>query len=302
MTVSRNLSATVMVLISLVASGCSDMPTRMPAVRSPKDIRLMLAGRAATLLTAEGTFPNATAVGQGGRITLTADKAEELALSYLRVFGPYMRSRFEGEHGPIDFAVLAAGSEIVLVENPYEIPEDASIPSRKWLGPYYLVTVFSGTERVVVVAVSAYSTDIEFTNTGIKTSNHGNDFRTVVVSKRYGARPQLSAVDVVRRVYSAFGKRIDQPPRFIRLDHDFYPQEGNWLVHLEAPVEVAEVGSARSLSTDVVYLDNRGHFVVPAEQQLSAHAVYQTANNVRRPIGLTRRDGFATAMRIIRPR
>jgi hypothetical protein len=98
-------------LAVLAALACTGDETAAPTATTLVDIRSVVTPSLAATLTSEGTFSDVVATGEAGRAVITAARAKELALAYMRQFGPYVRDYVERAHGRrVDFAALSAES------------------------------------------------------------------------------------------------------------------------------------------------------------------------------------------------
>ncbi|MGH7926192.1 MAG: hypothetical protein ACREQV_00150, partial [Candidatus Binatia bacterium] len=127
----------------------------------------------------------------------------------------------------------------LFAESPYgAFPTGYHPGFKKAYGPYYLVPLGSGDITQVVVAVSAYATDVSITVEGWIDfpSHHGNEFISRAVpagATGYQIRsPESAAIEAA----VATGALVAAAPQLVLLGRPYSPLQAAWRVTLDRPV------------------------------------------------------------------
>lgn len=185
---SRLLRRSVVLSLGLVLLAACDRDdsylTEVSAVHS--DIARFVTGEVARGLNAEGLFTLAPAAPPAGLPIVTEARAGQLAVAYLRTFGLHRASLFRRERGAdIDMRSLEMEPRIFFADTPHEpFPSGGHPAYTRYAGPYYLVHFTSGGERVLLIAVSAYASDVRIDERGMieLPTFAGGEFQPVAVS------------------------------------------------------------------------------------------------------------------------
>lgn len=302
---SRETSGALMCLV--VAIGCRAKREVLPT--SPTTTRLsdMVTPQLATRLTDGGSLlPRFGLDSDAGRQLLTSSAAAQLAVAYVRQFGPYLLGHIVSLHGgPVDLETLRADSATMVAESPYEaLPEGEPGFLRKWLGPYYLVTLRNDAYPVLSIAVSAYATDLRLLDGKIGFSGaYGAEFRTWVIPRSRANEPVMSPEQAVSVAFGAFGERVAEPPRLVRRGYAYVPQLGYWRIRLAGPVRVRESASGRESETETVYVDAKTGVLAIAGNASDTAVVRLPAREPRttRLIDVREARGFSTSYQLVVP-
>lgn len=267
----RLQASCVLGVLTLLAS-CRNAPDAPLAINAAPAVRAIVTPQVARVLAGDGLFqtPEATEDGHG---VISAAAAQELAVGYMRLFGPYIRSHIESLHGsPVNFTQVTAGRAL-LAESPYssDLPY-RSRPERKLYGSYYVVVVKTAAGPFATVAVSAYASDVHFTEKGFAADGqYGNEFRTWVIPAKPGGavvgEPRFTPEQAVNVAFDAVRTPIAAAPRFVRTGGDFVPQIGRWQLRLAGPVSVRDLGTGAIVRTSELYLNREGTFEIPSLAQ-----------------------------------
>lgn len=143
------------------------------APRPVPDVRSWVVEAAAASLDRSGHFILAPPAAPGLKPITPSETAISLAQALLRlVTGPKAAPLFPGgisvrdqlelqRGGPIDFSTLVPARRILFAESPYApVPDSIPAPVQKYLGPFFLVTFLDRSDPAVVIASSAYNTDL----------------------------------------------------------------------------------------------------------------------------------------------
>lgn len=228
---------------AVLVAGCDrpESPIAGPDEAAPRLSRF-LTGNAATSLDAQGRFSLSEPSAPGNRPIITAERAGELALSYVRSFGPSLKGAWEEERGaPIDINTLRADGRILYATTPYgAFPSGFHPGFETAFGPYYLVPLTSGGKPVLLVSVAAYNTRTSIDRRGFieRPLYRGNEFvsRGIPVdSTRFRLVSPEEAVTYVGRVT---GARISRTPELVRMALPHAPASALWKLTIDREVEV----------------------------------------------------------------
>lgn len=249
---SKALWTRPILLPMVLLLSCGEQPV-VPGQSTLLPLDQLVVGEAAANLTDEDLFRSVRPSVLHGRELISEDRARELAVAYVRTFGPMNRS-WERERGSaIDVSSLKADDRVYFADTPHgALPDSAGIGSHRSFGPYYLITFRERDEAVLVVAVSAWATDLRIDGRGnvVTPGVSGSEFYSV------GLRPALQHLqsatpeEIVQVTGTLLGVRVAQVPRLV-VQPEAVPQTAIWWLGLEHPVEVTD-RSGRQLSTDVV--------------------------------------------------
>jgi len=206
---------------------------------------------------------------------ITEEDASELALGWVKRFGPYNLNGLERQHrSSIDLGALEVIGRVVVAETPWApIPSNVPMPLQKHLGPYYLVTLGNGGIPAITVAVSAYSTDWEVVEgravRGRVGRPYGNEFRWVGVTPDGKWGNPRSPEGVAVSVAEISQARVAEAPIFVRRAPDYVPLAGYWRVKLDRMVSARVTDGNGTLTTDVLYVGWDGviHASVPPTEE-----------------------------------
>lgn len=211
---------------------------------------------------------------------LSTSAAEKLATQFIRVFGPSTRAYLERDHAEtLDFSQLVPMGRSVVSQSPY-VPLDPGIqnPARKSTGPYYLVTLGYGGISRVLVAVSAYATDISLEGGMLRYTGsqgmRGNEFRWYGIPKGKSSLI-VSAEEAAELAHLSTGRRVAEPPVFVRRGVDYGPTIGYWKLKLDQPATAMLPNGARVLS-DVVFIEGRARVFGVSEGPAIADAYHNS--------------------------
>lgn len=276
-----------LVLASALAIACDTDRAPPTALEKPIDVRTFVVGKAAESLDANGFF----VLGVPASGIVTPERAAQLAIANVRMFGPTDRPYLERQFGAaIDFAALAADPRVYYAESPYEqeLPSEFHPAFRKVIGPYYLVSLGLGGEPVLSVAVSAYNTDVDIVNGLLRFPvRHGADFRVQGVSVSGGTSVPVSPEHAVRIVAELSDARVSAVPELILPGRGFVPQYARWRIQLERPVTLRGEQTGRAYVGSELYVGLRGQVSVAAEAQPPGSLISDP--DIRRSVTVARR-------------
>lgn len=252
-----------------------------------------MTGGAARNLDGEGRFTLSAEATPTGVPTITAERAGELALANVRTFAPSFQKGWEQDRGaPIDVSSLRIDPRIFYAETPYGVFPDGYHPAyRRSFGPYYLVRLVSGSTPVLLVAVSAYSTDVRIEKNGRLSlpAVGGDEFFELAISAEptAGFRP-IQPEEAVERVGRLTGGRTEEVPELLLRGVRDHPATAVWKVSLDRAVPLKEAKGERRVSARTLYVGPGGKLFVPA------------ASNPRSDRGVFRADpsGRSSAKRV----
>lgn len=264
-------SFAVAVLLAGVAACEKVASTQLPS--PPPDIAAYVTGAAAAALGPDGRFPP-TEPAARERPMISRERAAILALAYVRSSARFLRPSWEEERGgAIRVAGLRADPRVFFAESPYgAFPEGPFHPAfRRGFGPYYVVTLVEGTEPVLLVAVSAFNTDVRVDDRGEihETPLGGNEFRSAAFPRDGRTYRFLSPEEAVQRVARATGARAAQAPELL-LRGGWHPSMAVWKISLDREVPVRGAGSSMRRRTTTLFQDGTGQLLAPTEEQPDA--------------------------------
>ena len=265
-------SSTCLFVVGLLACEHPDSPTG--ALAPPPDIAAYVTGEAATALTSESIFPYAGPVVDRGERIISPEQAREQALAYAVASRQFMKPAWERiAERRLDVEHLDADPRVFFAESPYgRFPEGPYHPShRKAWGPYYLVVLRNGVEAVVLVAVSAYNTDVSVDERGFLWTPPigGGAFLSVGISADTTEFPFSLPERAVARVSARTGARVAAPPRLWLLDQGHHPALAVWKLSVDRPLSFRVKATGDVISTREVYVNGRSEWMVPAQKQPS---------------------------------
>lgn len=280
---SRRIAHLRTVLLAFLLASCDwhdEWPTG--ASTAPPDIRAYVTGLAAEHLNAEGRFQLLPVTASGDRPIITPERARALAEAFLRSYGPFFESSWGKERGSsIHVTHLRAESSVFLAETPYEpFPRGNYHPAfPKMFGPYYLVTFTADRVEQLIVAVSAYNTDVEIDSRGdVRLPAVGGDeFLTEGVPDRapQSHRPENAVAAVGRRT----GARTEVVPQLVlpgvnpRNGLDYHPAAALWRLRLDRDVVVRRRGQASAQAVRELYVGPDGRTFIPAANRAAVRTI-----------------------------
>jgi hypothetical protein len=229
-------------------------------------------GEAAASLGPDGTFAYAGPIHDRGEPMISPERAGELALGYVRAYGQFFHRSWEKEAGrSIHLPSLRVHPRVYFAEAPYgRFPEGPYHPGyRKGFGPSYVVTLMNGWSPVLLIGVSAYNTDVTLDERGLvhTPQNGGNEFISLGVPTDTTRYTPLTPEHAVARVAHRTGARVSSPPVLLQMSAFHHPALAVWRLSLDRPVPARTVEGAAHKVVRELYLNGRGQYLVPAEEQ-----------------------------------
>lgn len=265
----------LLAVVTLAAvSACEhETPAPTQALSPPPDVARYVTGAAAAALGPDGRFPDAEPAPRE-RPIISRARARALALGYVNSYGQFLEPTWEERHGaPIDRSALRAAERVHYAESPYgAFPEGPYHPAfRRGFGPYYLVTLTDGTVPVLVVAVSAFNTDVRLDERGLvhEPAEGGNEFMSAAVPRDGRTFTPLGPEQAVERVARMTGARANGAPELL-LRPRWHPAAALWKVPLDRAVQARAGQGSRPVRVDVLYMDGTGRTFVPSAEQPAA--------------------------------
>ena len=248
----------LIVLLSLAVIACnSDVATVSPGSTPPK-IAPLVTGDAANALQSNGQFAADPGDSPDGTPIISEGRARALAMAYVRAYGRTFHKAWEEQRGaPIDLTTLVVGPRIYFAHTPYgAFPSGFHPALRRSYGPYYLVTLLSNDAPVLVMAVSAYNTDVKTSSSGqlLLPSLGGMGFIHEGVPVDPGVYRLSTPEDAVADVAAASHARVSTRPRMVMRAHDTSPLLAVWQMDMERDVPIRDIAgdNARSVRTQFV--------------------------------------------------
>lgn len=258
---------------SALLAACDPGGSGLTGPDDPPDIRQFVTGAAAENLNSQGLFTLAQPVAPDTIPIITEQRARDLAASFVRSFGPSLKPYWEKERGrSIDLRDLKADARVFYASTPYELfPEGFHSAFRRAFGPFYVVRMNAGSRAVVMVAVSAYATEVEIDSEGFiqRPVHRGMEFVSQAVPVDTTSLLYLSPEQAVARVGRLTGARVSEVPELMRLEMRWSPLSAVWKLSLDRPVRVRTVQDSRVVEVQELYVGPEGgrRLMIPAQEQ-----------------------------------
>lgn len=246
-------------VVAALLAGCDAPQTRIAGPAAPPpDVQRYVAAGAAASLNPDGRFTLAAPSAPGDRPIISAGRAAELALAVVRTWGPSLHPAWQRQSGrSFDLAGLRVDPRIVFARTPYGRFPDGYHPAfARTYGPYYLVTLYSGSEPVVLVSVAAYNTEVRIDEKGLvhRPVNSGAEFVTMGIPAGTDEFQLVSPEAAVEEVGRATGARVTATPELVRLGMPYAPATAAWKLTLDREVPVQARGRGTSHRVRELYV------------------------------------------------
>lgn len=223
-------------------SACDDPDRHIAGPIPPPNLQAYVTGNAAASLDAKGRFNLAAPVAPGARPIISAQRAGELALAAVRSWGPSLRGAWEKERGePISLSNLQVGPRTLFARTPYgAFPEGYHPALGRAYGPYYLVTLYSGAEPVLLISVAAYNEEAKINERGLveRPMFSGMEFITQALPRDTTRFRMVSPEEAVEMAGRMTGARVTTTPELVRLGMPNAPASAAWKLTLDREVPV----------------------------------------------------------------
>jgi hypothetical protein len=233
----------------------------------------MVAGEALQALDTEGHFVLPSPSVDGPYAILSRAEAARIAEGVLRTWitnpdvitpsglGNLKEGIEEGHGGPIAWEEVRASSRDPYFAESHLDPLPASLgaPTVRHFGPQYLAPFYVGPEPVLVVAVSAYATNVFLNADGFVERTDpldgGGEFWTsgIPITLEGVSTPPSPEV-AVEFAYQQTGVRVVEVPVLGALGHRIAPPAARWRVRLAKPVRVKRLMDGQEVTTDVLFV------------------------------------------------
>lgn len=269
----RRVAAALPASCAALLLGCAEGPTGSPG--DAEDVRRYVAGSAEQRLGSDGLFTYPQATAPSSAEIISEQRARELTVSFVLSFGPATKPFWDRERGrAIDIARLRPDTRVFFVHTPYELFPDGYHPAfRRAFGPFHLFTLATRREPEVLLAVSAYSSEVGIHPDGKldMPGQSGMEFVTSGVPIGDGRGSLLGPEEAVVRVGRATGARVVEVPELVMLNIPEGPLNGAWKLSLDRSVRVRTTAGSEARTVSTLYL-SRGpgrQFLIPAAVQPS---------------------------------
>jgi hypothetical protein len=255
---------------SLIAPSCTDATA--PRLELNPDITALVAGEAAAALDDQGRLvidAEIRATTEGVPL-VSSNRATELAMAFVKSFGPAFQSFWERDRGgPVPLASLRASSRTFPIQTPFDkVPDVGCHPATvRLLGSFYLMTLDTQ-EPVVQMAVSAQTAEYSVDSNGDLDgpSRTGNDFiHNAISSNGMWVITPEQAVAVAAR---ATGALVVEVPRLTRRNVSYSPTVALWRITFDRDINVRRTDGTQS-QTRALYIGvlPEERYYVPAVHQ-----------------------------------
>ncbi|HEX8674567.1 MAG TPA: hypothetical protein VF710_21890 [Longimicrobium sp.] len=240
---------TALVAITLLGA-CDDPDDGISgSAMAPETLRRYVAGAAAVSLKSNGQFDLSKPEAPGSRPIITSEEAGRLALASVRSWGPSLQASWSQERGEaIDISSLTVGPRTVFARTPYgEVPSGQHPAIVRVHGPYYLVTLYSGSRPVLLIAVAAYNEGTKVNNRGLieRAEHRGMEFVAQALPIDTTEVRIVSPEEAVESVAHATGARVVTTPELVRPPLPYSPASAMWKLTLDRDVSVKGAGGVR---------------------------------------------------------
>lgn len=262
--------------VSMFVACRSDLATVSPS--PTPQIASYLSGAAASALQSNGQFAPDGGESPDGSPMISASRAQVLAMAYLRLAGRTYHAMWERQRGaPIDLSTLSVGSRVYFAHTPYgAFPPGFHPALRKTYGPYYLVTLLSAGEPVIVMAVSAYNTDVVIDSKGqlILPAFGGMEFEHEGLPVNGASYRPQSPEEAVATLASESHTRIVTVPKLMMRGSDISPSLAVWQMDIERDVPVIRKDNGRAVQTHTPLVSplGRARFLRAEDSQSASEA------------------------------
>lgn len=242
-------TCTVGAATALALSACSDEILTAPTVSANQVVASVTPDLAAQL-DGDGRFVFGTPA-PADVPWITADRARELAVAYVKGYGPAARRYWIEDRDAGVAEQLRPCRRVFLAESGYDqFPADLLREYRRAFGATWLVSFCSGGEQQVAIAVSVESTDLTIDEGGIVRGVKSGDFWStgVPVGTQFPVEPELGSVDIAGTVSS----RVSALPRYRRLANRYSAFSGIWTYQVESSVQMRGDRSGVDIDTNMV--------------------------------------------------
>jgi hypothetical protein len=255
----------------LIIVGCDRNPTPSGPGSTPL-VASYVTGAAAAALRSDGTFVQDSPDSPDGTPIISEKQAGKLALAYVRAFGRSFHRDWERDRGgSIDLTMLTVG-RIYFAHSPYgAFPSGFQPAMRRMYGPYYLVPLESNGTPVILMAVSAYNTDVGIDDQGgiVLPKLSGMGFIHVGIPMTASLFAPLSPEEAVKKAFDAGHARVAEPPQLVLLGRRKSPLLAAWQITLDhgIPTRARDEQSARDVRVILVGPREKDRFQRPDEHQ-----------------------------------
>lgn len=240
----------------------------------PGDVRPYISPGAPVEMNSRGQFVLAQGRAPEEVPIISPERAGELAVAFVKTWGAGFEKGWQHQRGgPIDIDNLQMEQRIYFAETPHRtLAPSQSRSLHRHFGPHYLVHFSAGGATVLLVAVSAYATDVTVGSDGrIYGGTTGGEFKATAVSIDPGRGPTrytpISPEQAVGLVGTRTGARIVSTPQLMLRDRRWAAALAQWKLVLDRPVHVRNPATGNQSVTRELYVGPGGHISIPAERQ-----------------------------------
>lgn len=194
----------------------------------------------------------------------------------MRTFGIWHRPAWERQRGAtISLAALTVGRHVYLAQTPYgPVPAGLHPSARKHFGPYYVMPLLENGIPAVMLAVSAYNTDMRIGADGqlILPRLDGNSFRHSGVPATLASFASLTPEEAIVIVSRAANQKVARLPEMVLPGSRTLPIFALWKISLEGSASIARDNGQGREKASVIFLGRSGNrdTRVPEHQQPAA--------------------------------
>ncbi|WP_420126813.1 hypothetical protein [Longimicrobium sp.] len=248
-----------MAIAVTILTGCEATESTVGGLTpAPTDTHRFVTATAAASLGPDGRFVLAAPSAPGDRPIISAERAGELALASVRTWGPSLHRAWEQDRGgPIDLASLRVGGRILFARSPYgKFPDGYHPAFARTYGPYYLVTLYSGSHPVLLITVAAYNEEARIDEKGLvrRPVQSGAEFFSMGLPANEDEFRLVSPEAAVEEVGRVTGARVTSTPELVRLGMPYHPATAVWKLTLDRDVPVQARGKGSTHRVRELYV------------------------------------------------
>jgi len=288
----------VLGLAVFLSASCSDS-SESTADPTLEGIYASVVGPALSGLDQNGVFQLTPAAPVSPQ-EIREGEARDLAIAYVKTFGPFMRAALEKQHGrPIDFQALVVCGRAFYAETPYEpFPDevaDFGTPLRTVYGSWWIFGFCNERGQLQISEAVPAITRARIVDGQLRDLS-GTDQFMRGVPQGWDSPVGLSPERAVVRAATRTARKVKAVPRLIASDlQQGIPQSALWRLELDRAASLVRRGTGEAVEAQTVYVGLKSEVSVKNAADsliripMSNEAVERT---VSFPIPRPRADGW----------
>lgn len=261
------------VAVTSAVCGCSDPVAPVFSPDPPPDVTPYVGGNALAALDADGHFRLDRQLPPTPHPSIDASAARDIAQGVIRSWytnpnattlpglGGLVESA-EGQRGaPIDWPSIRPAERLPFLAESHllPLPDSAGNPAIRTYGPHYLVPFEQRGEWVLVVSVSAHSTNVFLSDDGFirrrDNLDGGGEFGVTGISILFnGLQIPPAPERAVQFAFQRTGVPVIEVPRLGTPGNYWEANGARWQLQLERPVQFERLADGAPVTTSVIYV------------------------------------------------